>query len=130
MCRHLNLPYERGQYDFKSMAETNQPGFIKFNPQAHPPADTAPMAPLRDPVQLTEPTSGLLSAGARTDLSLPDKYRFIDRVYARSDLWAPAAARNRPQTPTGRPSDDLSEYKRWNSRKKLESAKQASLQGN
>ncbi|KAL7877692.1 hypothetical protein SRHO_G00043350 [Serrasalmus rhombeus] len=132
LCRHMNLPYERGRSDFQSLTQTDDPGFIKFNPQANPPADSAPLAPLRDLAQLTEPCSGLLSAGARTDLSLPGQARFIDRDYAPSDLWVPAGVRERPRTPTGRPSaviDDLPEDKRWNSRTKSESATQARLQG-
>ncbi|XP_007240376.3 spermatogenesis-associated protein 48 isoform X1 [Astyanax mexicanus] len=126
LCRNLNLPYERGPSEVKSLTETNEPGFLKFNPQAHPPAHSAPLAPLRDLVPLTEPCSGLLSAGARADLRLPGKTRFIDRVYTPSDLRTPSGARDRPQTPTGRPSavtEDLSEDKRWNSRTRSELAK-------
>ncbi|XP_072533006.1 protein SPMIP7 isoform X2 [Salminus brasiliensis] len=119
LCRHMNLPYERGRSDFKSLAETDDPAFIKFNPQAHHLADSSPLAPLRDLVPLTEPCTGLLSAGARADLKLQVTSRFIDRVYTPSDLRVPFGARDRPQTPTGRPSaviDDLSEDQRWNSR--------------
>ncbi|XP_066536005.1 protein SPMIP7 isoform X5 [Hoplias malabaricus] len=126
-CRHLNLPYERGQSDLKSLTETDEPGFMRFNAQAHPPADSAPLAPLRDLAHTTEPCSGLLSVAAQTDLGLRKNSGFIDRVYPPSDLRVPVGVRDRPQTPTLRPSApslDLSEYKRCNSRNKLEYARQ------
>ncbi|XP_076831252.1 protein SPMIP7 [Brachyhypopomus gauderio] len=86
---------------------------------ARPPASSAPLAPLRDLVPLIDPCCGQISAGAKVDLRMQDRCRFIDGVYVPSDLWVPAGARERPQTPPTRPSAvmcDASDDKCWNSR--------------
>lgn len=136
LCRRMNLPCEKGpegRYDFESMVETDRRVFSKFNPGAQMPDENAPLAPLRDDVTLIDPCSGQLSAGAQVRLEAKSRTPFIETVYTPSDLWVPAGARDRPQTPPTRPSAliyDSSEHKRWNSRMKPEAALKAKLGGN
>lgn len=133
MHRQMNLPCERGpegRYYFKSLLEQQRSAFSKFNLLAHPPADNAPLAPLRDEVLLIDPCSGHLSAGAEVDLSTKGRPQFIDIPYIPSGLWVAAGSRERPQTPSVRPSAcDLSENKAWNSRTMPDAALRASLGG-
>uniref|UniRef100_A0AAZ3R732 DDE-1 domain-containing protein n=1 Tax=Oncorhynchus tshawytscha TaxID=74940 RepID=A0AAZ3R732_ONCTS len=121
MHRQMNLPCERGpegRYYFKSLLEQQRSAFSKFNLLAHPPADNAPLAPLRDEVLLIDPCSGHLSAGAEVDLATKGRPQFIDIPYIP------------PQTPSVRPSAcDLSENKAWNSRTMPDAALRASLGG-
>lgn len=135
LSRRMNLPCEKGpegRYDFESMVETDRRAFSKFNPGAQMPDENAPLAPLRDDVTLIDPCSGQLSAGAQVRLEAKSKTPFIETLYTPSDLWVPAGARDRPQTPPTRPSAliyDNSEDKRWNSRMKPEAALKATLGG-
>ncbi|XP_021336446.1 protein SPMIP7 isoform X1 [Danio rerio] len=135
LCRRMNLPCEKGpegRYDFESMAETDRRAFSKFNPAAKQPAENAALAPLRDGVSLIDHCSGQLSTGAQVHLEVTSRTPFVNRVYPTSDLWVPAGARDRPQTPPTRPSAliyDNSEHKRWNSRMRPEAALKAKLEG-
>ncbi|XP_038846707.1 spermatogenesis-associated protein 48 [Salvelinus namaycush] len=131
----MNLPRERGpegRYYFNSLLEQQRSAFSKFNLLAHPPADNAPLAPLRDEVLLIDPCSGHLSAGAEVDLATKGRPQFIDIPYIPSGLWVAPGSRERPQTPSVRPSAgtcDLSENKAWNSRSMSDAALRASLGG-
>ncbi|XP_030628145.1 spermatogenesis-associated protein 48 [Chanos chanos] len=131
----MNLLSHRGpegRYDFESLISRDNPAFAKFNPQACPPADHAPLAPLRDEVPVIDPCSGHLSIGAELDLGIKGRHKFIDRFYAPSDLWVPAGFRDRPQTPPVRPSavtSDLAEHKKWNSKELSDTALRAHLGG-
>ncbi|XP_048060301.1 spermatogenesis-associated protein 48 isoform X1 [Megalobrama amblycephala] len=135
LCRRMNLPCEKGpegRYDFESMVETDRRAFSRFNPGAQMPDENAALAPLRDDMTLIDPCSGQLSAGAHVRLEAKSRTPFIETVYTPSDLWVPAGARDRPQTPPTRPSAliyDNSEHKRWNSRMNLEAALKANLGG-
>lgn len=135
-CRSMNLPCEKGpegRCDFESMVETDRRAFSKFNPGAQTPDENSSLVPLRDYLTLIDPCSGQLSAGAQVRLEAKSRTPFIETVYTPSDLWVPAGARDRPQTPPTRPSAliyDKSEHKRWNSRMKPEAALKANLGGN
>ncbi|XP_014056253.2 spermatogenesis-associated protein 48 [Salmo salar] len=135
MHRQMNLPCERGpegRYYFNSLLEQQRSAFSKFNLLAHPPADNAPLAPLRDEVLLIDPCSGHLSAGAEVDLATKGRPQFIDIPYIPSGLWVAPGSRERPQASSVRPSAgtcDLSENKAWNSRTMPDAALRASFGG-
>ncbi|KAG1950600.1 spermatogenesis-associated protein 48 [Pimephales promelas] len=134
-CRSMNLPCEKGpegRYDFESMVETDRRAFSKFNPGAQTPDENSSLVPLRDYLTLIDPCSGQLSAGAQVRLEAKSRTPFIETVYTPSDLWVPAGARDRPQTPPIRPSAliyDKSEHKRWNSWVKPEATLKAKIGG-
>ncbi|XP_064410196.1 protein SPMIP7 [Latimeria chalumnae] len=112
--------------------------FSKFTPQASAPDERYPLAPLRDDVNLVDPCSGYISAGAEADVrpgsggsrAIPSFVGYYkDTKPNEATLNTP---HHRAQTPPIRPSKlevDLSEGKKWNSKAVSEESIRAKLGG-
>ncbi|KAM4607909.1 protein SPMIP7 [Polymixia lowei] len=127
----MHLPPERGRHTSRSLENRRSRAFARFNSHARPPADHAPLAPLRDDVPLLDPCSGQLSAGAEVTLGIRGRQKFIDFHHVSSDLWGPPGLREGPQTPR-KPhglAGDVSGDKTWNSRRISDAALRARLGG-
>ncbi|XP_062851206.1 protein SPMIP7 [Trichomycterus rosablanca] len=98
LCRCMNLPYERGHYDFESFRNTKSSAFIKSQQQTCPRCTTLPPASKQDDVPLIDPCSGLLSPAARVQLGIRQNTSFIPIMHAQSELNPRAKSETAVQT--------------------------------